>query len=193
MGSLWDILYDLLFQPRMAMAKIGELKNARQAIFVAVISILVPIWALSFGIKDTGMATMIHIMLGIKILGSIVVWMLGAAIWHLIAEFFGGKGTGVGLFAALGFAHIPRLFIVPLWALITVMPASSKTALMALAVLVILFWSLSLDVIAIKEVHQLSTSKAVLVIIMPILLVGLLGLLGFVFISSSLLHMPMWV
>jgi hypothetical protein len=191
-GTLWDILYDLLFQPRLGMATIAQQKNAGQAILVVLTSILVPLWALSFGMKDTGMTTMIHIVMGIHMLGSLVVWVLASAIWHLVAEFLGGKGRAVGLFAALGFAQVPRLFIVPLWALITVMPPSSKTVLMALAVLVILGWSLFLDVIAIKEVHQLSTSKAVIVIIMPMLLVGLLCLLGLVFISSSLLHMNMW-
>lgn len=193
MSSIWDILYDLLFEPRSAMGKIAEQKNAGQAIIVALLGILLPILVVGFGIKDTGMATMIYVMTGIKIVVSLLLWMIGSAVWHLIAEFFGGRGTAVGLFAALGFAHLPRIFIVPLWAVIAVMPESSKTVLMVIAVLMILFWSLTLDVIAIKEVHQLSTTKAVLVMVMPMLLMGLLCLIGFIFIGTSLIHMPMWV
>lgn len=175
------------------MGKIAEQKNVGQAVLVASLSIFLPILAVGFGIKDTGMATMMYVMIGIKIVASFLVWMIGSAIWHLIAEFFGGRGTGVGLFSALGFAHLPRIFIVPLWALIGVMPESSKTVLMVIAVLTILSWSLALDVVAIKEVHQLSTAKAVLVMLMPLLMIGLLCLIGFIFISSSFMHMPMWV
>lgn len=193
MGSLVEILYDILFQPAIGMKTIAERKNVGQAVVVFLLSILIPIWALYFGLKTTGMSAMIHVMIVLKIFGSIVMWIVGSAIWHLIAEFFGGQGTAVGLFTALGFAHAPRMFIVPLWALIAVMPASSKTMLMAISVLAVMLWSLSLDVVAIKEVHQLPTSKAVLVIITPLLVVGILCVIGFSFIGSSLMHMPTWL
>ena len=190
---MWDILYDLLFEPHSAMGKIAIQRNAGQALIVALFSILLPIVAVGFGMKHTGMWTMIYVMIGIKIVASILVWIIGAAIWHLIAEFFGGRGTAVGLFSALGFAHLPRVFIVPLWAFISVMPENSKNILMVIAVLMILFWSVMLDVVAIKEVHQLTTAKAVLVMIVPLLMVGLLCLVSFIFISSSLIHIPMWI
>ncbi|MBP2626552.1 MAG: Yip1 protein [Firmicutes bacterium] len=193
MGSLFEMLYDILFQPAIGMKNIAQRKNVGQAIVVFLLSILIPIWALYFGLKATGMSTMINVMIVLKIFGSLVMWIMGAAIWHLIAEFFGGHGTAVGLFTALGFAHAPRIFIVPLWALIAVMPASSKTMLMTISVLAVMLWSLSLDVVAIKEVHQLSASKAVLVMITPLLVVGILCIIGFTFIGSSLTHMPMWL
>jgi len=193
MGSLFEILYDTLFQPAIGMKNIAERKNVGQALVVVLLSILIPIWALYLGLKTADMSTIFNIMIVLKTLGSIVMWIMGAAIWHLIAELFGGQGSAVGLFAALGFAHAPRIFIVPLWALIAVMPTSSTTLLMTIAVLVIMLWSLSLDVVAIKEVHQLSTSKAVLVIITPMLVVGILGVIGFTFIGSSLPQMPMWL
>jgi len=193
MGSLFENLYDILFQPAIGMRNIAEGKNVGQAIVVFLLSILIPIWALSFGLKGTGMSTMINVIIVLKILGSIVMWIMGTAIWHLIAELWGGQGTAVGLFTALGFAHTPRIFIVPLWTLIAVMPASSKTLLLTIAVLVIMLWSLYLDVVAIKEVHQLSGAKAVLVIITPLLAVGILGIIGFTLIGTSLIHMPIWL
>lgn len=193
MESLFDILYDILFQPITGMKNIGARKNLGQAFAVFLLSILVPIWALYFGLKATDLSTMIQVMIALKILGSIVMWVMGAALWHLVAEFFGGQGSAIGLFAALGFAHLPRIFIVPIWALITVMPPSSKTLLMTIGVLAVLVWSLSLDVVAIKEVHQLSTPKAVLVLITPLLVVGILGVIGFTLIGSSLMQMPMWL
>lgn len=193
MGSLFETLYDILFQPRIGMRNIAERKNVGQAFVAFLLSILIPMWAVYFGLKAAGMSTMINMMIGFKVFGSMVMWIMGAAIWHLIAEFFGGQGTARGLFAALGFAHIPRIFIVPLWALVAVMPAGSKTLLMAVSLLAVLFWSFYLDIIAIKEVHQLSLAKAVLVMTMPVLFIGLLCAILFTFIGSSLMHMPMWL
>ena len=193
MVAIWDILYDLVFEPRNAMRAIAEQKNAGQAVVIALISIVIPILAVSFGLKDKSLAAVVPVMIGIKIVASLLVWMIGAALWSLIAEFFGGKGTAIGLFAGLGFAHLPRIFIVPLWALSALMPESSQTLLMVISVLLILFWSVNLDVIAIKEIHQLSTAKAILVMMMPMLMLGLLCFIAFVFISSSLINMPMWI
>ena len=193
MVAIWDILYDLVFEPRNAMRAIAEQKNAGQAVIIALISIVIPILAVSFGLKDKSLAAVVPVMIGIKIVASLLVWMMGAALWSLIAEFFGGKGTAIGLFAGLGFAHLPRIFIVPLWALSALMPESSQTLLMVISVLLILFWSVNLDVIAIKEIHQLSTAKAILVMMMPMLMLGLLCFIAFVFISSSLINMPMWI
>lgn len=191
--AIWDILYDLLFEPRNAMRKVAEVKNAGQAVLIALISIFIPIFAVSFAIKDTSITTLVHIMIGVKIVASLLVWMIGSAIWNLIAEFFGGKGTALGLFAGLGFAHFPRIFIVPLWALAALMPESIQSLLMVISVLLILCWSVTLDVIAIKEIHQLSTAKAILVMMTPLLVLGLLCFITFIFISSSLINMPMWI
>ena len=193
MGSLLEIFYDILFQPQVGMRNIAERKNIGQALVAFLLSILIPIWALYFGLKAAGMSTMIHMIIGLKVFGSIVLWIIGAALWNLIAEFFGGQGTAIGLLAALGFAHIPRIFIVPLWALVVVMPAGSKTLLMVISMLAVMLWSFYLDVVAIKEVYQLSAAKAILVMIMPLLVIGLLCGVVFAFIGISFIHIPMWL
>lgn len=194
MGSLYENLYDVLFQPKVGMKNMAEGKNVGQAMSVFFCSMLIPIWALSFGFKIAGLSMMIHVMMMLKVLASLIIWVMGAAVWQLVAEFFGGRGTAVGLFVTLGFAHIPRIFIVPLWALITVMPASSKTVLLSVSVLVLVFWSCYLDVVAIREVHQLSTVKSVLVLITPMLVIGLLCAMAVIFIGSAMMiNMPMWL
>jgi len=193
MDSLFETLYDILFQPIIGMRNMAKGKNVGQALVAFSLSILIPILALYFGLKATGMSTMIQVMIVLKIFGSVVLWVMGAAIWHLIAEFFGGQGSARGLFTALGFAHVPRIFIVPLWALITFFPENSKTLLMTIGVLVVMLWSLFLDVVAIKEVYQLSTPQAVLVFITPLLVMGILCVICFTLIGSSLTHMPMWL
>ncbi len=193
MGSLFDNLYDVLFQPQAGMRNLAEGKNVGQALSVFLISILLPIWALSFALKSTGSSMMIYVMMLIKIAASLIIWFMGAAILHLIAEFFGGRGTGVGLFVTLGFAHIPRIFMVPLWAIIMGMPAGSKTVLLSASVLLVIVWSFYLDIVAIREVYQLSTAKSVLVMITPILGIGILCVVALIFIGSAMINMPTWL
>lgn len=193
MGNLFEILYDVLFQPQVAMQAIAQKRNIGQAIVVFLISILIPIWAMYFGLQTTGMATMIHFLIGFKVFGSVLMWILGTAIWHLIAEFFGGKGTALGLFSTLGFSYFPQVLLVPLWILAALMPASVSTIIMALSAIGIVFWSLFLMIIGMKEVYQFSTTKAVLVMVTPILMVLLVFGIAFIFLGSAFTHMPMWL
>lgn len=191
MGSLFDTLYDILFQPLIAMKNIGEQKPIGQAVVAFLSSIILPIWALYFGLKMIDMPEIVNVVIAIKVVSGIMIWVMASAIWHLIAEFFGGRGSAMGLFAALGFVYVPWIFIIPLWALTTLMPASSKVLLMTISVLAVLLWSLYLHVIAIKEVHQLSTATSVLVMLTPMLVVGLVCVITFIFIGSAITHMPM--
>jgi hypothetical protein len=52
-------------------------------------------------------------------------WFVGAAVLQLIAEFFGGRGSGLGLFAAIGFAHLPLIFMVPLAVAAMLLPSGA--------------------------------------------------------------------
>lgn len=191
MGNLFDNLYDVLFDPKVGMKNMADRKNVGQAMGVFFCSLLLPIWALSFSFKITELSLMIDMMLILKVFSSLIIWIVGVAIWHLVAEFFGGRGTAVGLFVTFGFAHIPRIFMVPLWAMITVMPASAKTVLLSVSVMIVIGWSLYLDVVAIREVHQLSTAKSVLVLLTPMILLGILCAMVFIFIGSAMVNMPM--
>ena len=193
MGNLFDVLYDVLFQPQIAMQTIAARKNIGQAIVVFLLSILIPIWAMYFGMQATGMSAMIHVMIGGKVLGGIIMWFMGTAVWHLIAEFYGGRGTALGLFSTLGFSHFPQVFIVPLWVFAALMPGGVKTMIMAVSALGVLFWSLFLTIKAIKEVYQFSTARAVLVMATPILAILIVLGIVFTFIGSAFTQMPMWL
>jgi hypothetical protein len=173
------------------MQLIAEKKNISQAVAVFFLSLLIPLWALYFGLQEAGMSAMIPFFMGFKIVSGILMWFMGVAVWHLIAEFFGGRGTGIGLFVTLGFAHFPQVFIVPLWVFAALLPISMKTVVMAVAALAILCWSLFLTVTAMKEVYQLSTVKAVLVIVTPMLVGIVVCAIVFAFIGSALTQMPM--
>ena len=191
MSTLSENLYDVLFQPHAGMKNMAEEKNVGQALSVFFLSTLLPVWTVSLSLKTDGLSMMIEGMILLKLVAGLMIWIIGTAILHLAAEFFGGRGTAVGLFTALGFAHIPRIFIVPVWAVITVMPPGSKTMLLSAAVLMVVCWSLYLDAVAIGEVHQLSMAKSVLVLITPILFIGILCITALIFMGSAMIHMPM--
>ncbi len=193
MGNVFDALYDVLFQPKIAMQMIAEQKKISQAVIVFFLSLVIPLWALYFGMQDVGMAAMVPFVIGFKIISSMLMWFMGAAVWHLIAEFLGGRGSGLGLFTTLGFAQFPQVFIVPLWVIAALLPVSLKSIMMAVAALTIFAWSFFLTITAIREVYEFSTAKAMLVMITPILVILVVCAIAFTFIGSAVTQMPMWL
>lgn len=193
MGNVFDALYDVLFQPKIAMQMIAEQKKISQAVIVFFLSLVIPLWALYFGMQDVGMSAMVPFVIGFKIVSSMLMWFMGAAVWHLIAEFLGGRGTGLGLFTTLGFAQFPQVLIVPLWVIAALLPASLKSIMMAVAALTIFGWSFFLTITAIKEVYEFSTAKAMLVMITPVLAILVVCAIAFIFIGSAVTQMPMWL
>lgn len=190
MGMFFETLYDVLFQPRTAMRQIAEAKKTGQALAVVILSGIIPIWAVYFGLKSAGMHQAFGVLVVLQLVGSLAMWVLGAALWHLIAELFGGKGTAVGLLGALGFAHLPRIFIVPLWVLAALLPAGIRPLIMGLTGLAIAIWVLYLDVTALKEAHSLSGTKAVLVFLAPPLAILAVVLAVMVFMGNAFIHIP---
>lgn len=190
MGALFENLYDVLFHPRNAMRQIATDKRAGQALVVVLLSSIIPIWAVYFGLKTAGMHHAFGGLLAVQIFGSLAVWFFGAALWHIIAELFGGKGTAVGLLSALGFAHLPRIFIVPLWVIAALLPDGLRPIAMGLTGLIILVWLLYLDVTALQEAHDLSAAKAVLVFLTPPLAIVAVLLAITIFLGTAVMRPP---
>lgn len=96
---------------------------------------------------------------------------ISAGLFWLVARILGGQGSFGGLFAAVGFAGaVPTLVQAPLVALLGLAgPAFSP--LISSVSLIAGIWSLILDVIAIRESMNLSTGRAIAVIVLLIVLV----------------------
>lgn len=96
---------------------------------------------------------------------------ISAGLFWLLARMLGGQGPFGGLFAAVGFAGaVPPLIQAPLVALLGLAgPAFSP--LISSVSLIAAIWSLILDVIAIRESMNLSTGRAIAVILLLIVLV----------------------
>ncbi|MDD4600283.1 hypothetical protein SDC9_22939 [bioreactor metagenome] len=190
MGVLFETLYDVLFQPRAAMRQIAAEKKVGQALIVVLLSSIIPIWAVYFGLKTAGMHHAFGIIGILQIVGSLAVWVMGAALWHIIAELLNGKGTAVGLLSALGFAHLPRVFIVPLWVIAALLPAGAQALFMGITGVAIAGWVLYLDLAALQETYEISAVKAVLVIMAPPLVIFAAVLAIMVFMGTALLKLP---
>ncbi|SHJ43489.1 Yip1 family protein [Propionispora hippei] len=190
MDTIFEQVYDVLFHPRAALQKIAERRPIGQALIIFLISVIIPMWAVYFGVKASGLPQAPGVMLVLELFGSLLFWLLGTAVWHLIAELFGGRGTALGLLAALGFAHFPRVLLVPLWVLSSLMPPGISAFLVTGSFLVILVWSLWLDVYAIKGTYQVSGAKAVLILLTP-LLAGVAGMfIIMILLASAVIPWP---
>lgn len=192
MGYLLEILYDVLFHPVAAMDNIASRRLVGKGLIVFIISILLPSWAMWFGLKATGIGQAVNVIVIMHMIGSLLLWFFGAALLHLIAEFFGGRGTAMGLFAALGFAQFPRVFMVPLWVVAAVLPEDIRPVIMGISALVILFWVLALHVAALKGAYGMGGIKATLVLIMPFLVLTLFAVAMVTFVSVQFMQWPQW-
>ncbi len=192
-ANLYDNVYDVIFHPYTAMERIAGERQLGQAMVVALFSILIPIWAVVLGIKNSQLAAFVNFGVVLQVMGSVALWVMGAALWGFAAELFGGQGTLMGLFSALGFAHLARVFIVPLWVLAALMPEGIKTLLMGTTAMTVFFWTLLLDVAAIRGAYGVSKAKAFLVLMAPMLVMVAAAFILVTFIGAEFLHRPTWM
>lgn len=185
MGPFLEILYDVLFSPGEAMRQIAARQPVGQAFAAFLLGILIPAGAVYFVLQTIGAAKFAGAMIFVAVMGRLAAWFVGASILHLIAEFYGGQGTALGLFTAIGFAHLPGIFVVPLAVVAMLLPTGAAAIVMAAGGLVLLFWMLALVVIAIRGAHGVGTAKAVLVLLTPLLVLAAAALAVVVFIGAA--------
>jgi len=171
-----ELLYGIIFNPRKTMRQAAENPLFSQALVVfLIVNILSSLlMAVSLGSRFPGRA-LAFAPVALVVAGLVVGfidWFVVTGVFHLLAGIFGGHGKGLALFALIALANLPRLVDVPLGLL-------AFTPLRALGVvlgLVVTLWVAVLYVIAISEVHGLSTGQSVAVLTLPLLAV-ILGLI----------------
>lgn len=103
---------------------------------------------------------------------------LAAALFHFTAFLLGGRSTYAGVFSAIAFARLPSVFNAPL-VLLSVLLGPAGSFLVGLGNMGLIVWSMALIVIGIRENYQLTTGRAILVFLLPLLaIVGLLLLIA---------------
>lgn len=168
-GQYFEALYDVIFHPQAAMRQIAAARPFGQALATFLLSVLIPLLGLYVDVWAAKLSSIITMVMLLHIFGTFLLWFSGAAIFHLLAELSGGHGSAAGLFAALGFTHLPRIFIVPLWVIASLLPDGLRTVAFAICIAAIMVWTLTLDVLAIRGTYNFSSAKAVMVLIMPFL------------------------
>ncbi len=191
MGEFLENLYDILFRPAAAMRQIARQRLIGQAAAAFFLSVLIPAVAAYFAFRTGTMARILSVVLVGQTLGSLFVWFCGSAALSLIAEFFGGRGTAMGLFAAMGFTHVPRIFAVPFLVLAMLLPGGGAAIMTGVTSLAILVWTLMLDCLAVREAYELTSAKAVLVLMAPLLVVAAAVVAVVVFVGTAFL--PGWI
>lgn len=192
MGHVLEILYDVLFQPSAAMSQVSGRRLIGKSFAVFLLSILLPSLAMWLGMRESGLGAAGSAIIILHIAGSLALWIAGTALLHLIAEFYGGRGMVTGLFAALGFAQLPRIFIVPCWLIATLLPDGMRSLMMGLSTAIVLLWVLMLHVKALEATYGFHKIKAVLVLATPFLAMLAFVVLVAVFATAQLMPWPQW-
>jgi len=115
-------------------------------------------------------------------------WFGYSAVIHLAAELFGGRGAATGVFAVVGLAGLPAVFMVPVH-LLSYWLGSGGLIIVLLAGLATGIWSAVLLVIGLKQVHGLTTGWSVLVVLFPFLtflILAVIMIVALVAVAASL-------
>lgn len=116
-----------------------------------------------------------------SILGGIIGWLLKSGIYQLLAELVGGKGRTLGVMAILGCSVLPTIFSIPIQLL---GDATQLEGLLWTLNLPILLWAyVILPVIGLQEAHQISTARAVAVVLSPIVIMFGLIIVGVILMA----------
>jgi len=96
-------------------------------------------------------------------------WLGYGAVLHLTAQLLGGEGGPRTTLVAYGLTGLPSLFLLPLQGLMAVLRpgGTAESLLTAVFGLAVFIWSVVLLVLALREMHNLTTGRAVAVVAAP--------------------------
>ncbi|SFG87544.1 hypothetical protein SAMN05660649_02968 [Desulfotomaculum arcticum] len=118
-------------------------------------------------------------------------WFFMSGLLNLLSELFGGKGNARNVFAVYGIAGLPVVFMLPVQVMLMIFPEGFlQTLAAALFGTAIFIWSTVLLVIGLREVHQFSTGKAALVVIIPGGVLIVLAIVFMVIIGATMANPP---
>jgi hypothetical protein len=176
--GILDTLVGVLARPISTIRSICQVRPIGWAIIVYLVISLVtapvmvdPGMLAELGLPDLGWPA---ILVGWPII-NIVSLVIFTAIAHLVASLLGGKGNYWGLFSGFGFAGLPYIFAAPL-AVIGLLPMVG-TPLSVLGNFGIIVWSIVLNILAVRENYLVSTGRAILILLLPIVILFLLSVL----------------
>ncbi|MDU2066749.1 MAG: YIP1 family protein [Sporomusaceae bacterium] len=182
MQSTWEILYDVIFQPREAFRSFQFGAPIALALLIVILAATAPSLLFAKMLTESPEGYFFSFFLFHETLFTFLIWIIGTGLYHLIAELSGGKGKVTALFAALGMAHLPRLVLLPCSVLSYLLSGTLLTLWNMAVAIGIAIWTVYLLYCALISVYQLTRAKAILLLLSPMLAGLLLVLLGSTFL-----------
>lgn len=166
MGNLLETIYDLLVGPKTAFEEIVQTKTIGQAFWIVLFSNALIILAFFSGSMELGFKIFLLLL---QVVSGVLIWGVSTAVWHLLAELLGARGSVRELLVAVGFVSFIQILMIPVYLIANVMLEGSE-ALLAIAGIVLMIWSSVLEIFAIQSVYRVSGAKAVLIFLLPVLI-----------------------
>lgn len=188
-----ELCYGILVSPKATMKRVGETEPLLHALTILVsLSILNTIVNFFIVMPQTfqqvtndlqelrqiaaiaGSPSFLMVLTLGGIVGGIISWFLKAGIFQLLAELAGGKGRAMGVMAMLGCAALPTIFTIPIQVIGAALGWNSL--FLGLLTFPFVLWAqLYLPVVGLRAVHSISTVRAALVVLAPVVIIfGLL-------------------
>lgn len=172
--SFTDIIYGLIFSPSQTLRSISDNKPWAYGIvvFLVVMTFNMIVSRGIYAMEPVEEVLPIpsgFLWLGalVGIIFSLIMLFIMAGLYSLLGEIIYQSGNGSGLLASLSFASLPGIFGPPLQYVAILLGLSPLSMLISFGITV---WLLVLQVIALREALQLSTSQATFLFIIPLLI-----------------------
>lgn len=206
--DILDLIYGVLFDPAQTFKKVAARPPLWQTVTIyALLNLLVGLMGIFINIRTMEYAIpglMTPVIQGAMpfiafggFIWRFIKWFIYSALLHLIADFYSGKGNARGVFIVYGLATIPAAFIIPFQVLTLGANFDSMlfSLLFHLLSLIFYLWSVILLIVGIREVHQITTGKAVAVVFTPlmvIILIIIFAIISLMFLAASISHQVSW-
>ncbi|MEW6523196.1 MAG: Yip1 family protein [Bacillota bacterium] len=190
LSRLLEFIYGTLFQPVPTARRLAEERPLGMAALVYLTATALTgsfnIIGLSRQVNVAVLAVVPAAMVMVLVTLSVAVWLVYTGLLQIIAELFGGRGKGLSLLAATGFAGLPSIFM-PVVGLIS---RAAGWGLEALFSLLLSVWAMVLMVIAVRESHQLSTGRSILTVLAPLVAGVFTVILLVIIVMATLASLP---
>lgn len=199
-SGILDIIYGILFEPVQTFARFAQKPPIVSIVIIFLALNLAEVFAGLYTtpvymdkisgwpeIAGTGAnQAMLSFVAIVGFLFSIIKWFFMAGLLHLLAELYGGHGKASSVWVVYGAAGLPAIFMIPLQIGTSLLNTGGLYGFIAgLTALGLYVWCVILLIIGLREVHHITTGRAVLVVITPWLMLLFLLLVILIFIGTA--------
>lgn len=183
--GLLELIYGILFDPVGTFRRTAQSPPLGRSIvifsLVKILSVLVGGYLSSRymfgsipGFEDLGLDQavkfLVPIVAVIMLIYEYIKWFVYSCILYLLAELFGGRGRAAGALTVTGLAALPALLFLPVQVLVAVFGGMAISGPVNILIwLAVMIWGAVLVVTGLRETQHISTGRAVMVALTPVL------------------------